>query len=451
MADDVVIPVAELGRRLRRAVEGVSGNEWVEGEVSSLKQAASGHVYFCLKDEREDAVIDCVMYRGNAQRARRHLSDGARVQVAGRATFWAPRGRLQFAVETLRPAGRGALLEALDRLRQRLQSEGLFDAERKRSLPSDPSVVGVVTSASGAAFHDICSVAFRRGGVRIVLAPALVQGEGAPESIVKAIDLIERYPGLDVLIVGRGGGSLEDLMAFNDERVVRRVADARVPVVSAVGHEVDVALTDLAADVRAATPSQAAELVIPDAQARRDTLLRCSRQLVQVFRARLVSERSFAERLRGRLSDPRFVIAERQQQLDELTSALERLIARGVGRRRASLHAYHRRLLARHPRTVVARARAELGPLVSRLGAAARMRMRVLRSRLAESAARLDTLSPLAVLGRGYAITTRADGAVLRDAAEVAVGEEIGVRLHRGILSARVLEPERTGPPKPRR
>ena len=204
-----VISVAELDRRLKRAVEAVTGREWVEGEIASLKLAPSGHAYFSLKDEREDAIVECVMYRMNAQRARRHLTDGARVQLFGRATLWAPRGRLQLVAESLRPAGRGALLEALEKLKARLLAEGLFAPEKKRPLPAEPRVVGVVTSAAGAAFHDIRTVAFRRGGVRLVLSPAVVQGEAAPESIVRAIDLLERYPGLDVMIVGRGGGSAD--------------------------------------------------------------------------------------------------------------------------------------------------------------------------------------------------------------------------------------------------
>lgn len=437
-----VISVAELDRRLKRAVEAVTGREWVEGEIASLKLAPSGHAYFSLKDEREDAIVECVMYRMNAQRARRHLTDGARVQLFGRATLWAPRGRLQLVAEGLRPAGRGALLEALEKLKARLLAEGLFAPEKKRPLPAEPRVVGVVTSAAGAAFHDIRTVAFRRGGVRLVLSPAVVQGEAAPESIVRAIDLLERYPGLDVMIVGRGGGSGEDLMAFNHEQVVRRVAAARVPVVSAVGHEVDLTLCDLAADVRAATPSQAAELVIPDASARRELLVRQTRHLLRAMQGRLLEERSRVERLRGQLSDPRFLIAERQQSLDELGSRLERATTRTLARRRALVVDAERRLSARHPRAVLAQARARLAPLEARLGAAAGAEVGRCRARAGELVARLAALSPLAVLARGYAIATLPGGRAIRAASEVNPGDAISIRVSAGRIGARVTDTE---------
>jgi exodeoxyribonuclease VII large subunit len=433
-----VVTVAELDRRLRRAVETATGAFWVEGEVTSLKQAASGHAYFCLKDEREDAVIDCVMYRFDAQRARKHLVEGARLQLWGRATVWAPRGRLQLVGNFARAAGKGALLEALEALKQRLFAEGLFAPERKRQLPSDPRVVGVVTSAHGAAFHDIRTVAFRRGHVRLVLAPAQVQGDGAPESMVAALDLLERYPGLDVAILGRGGGSGEDLMAFNDERVVRRVARFGVPVVSAVGHEIDVSLTDLAADVRAATPSQAAELVVPDDRARRDALGRQRLSLLRAVSSRLELERARLGHLRASLGDPRFILIERQQELDELRERLRRRAARLLQDERLRVGGLERRLAGRHPRSVLARARADLGPLHVRLAAAQARRLRACASRLGEGAARLHALSPLTVLGRGYAIATRADGRALRDATEARAGDVIDVRLARGRLSAAV-------------
>ena len=433
-----VIGVAELDRRLRRAVESVSGREWVEGEVSSLRRAASGHVYFCLKDEREDAVIDCVMYRLQAGRARRALTEGARVQLLGKVTVWAPRGRLQLIADLVRPAGRGALLEALERLKEQLASEGLFAAERKRRLPREPKIVGVVTSLDGAAYHDIRSVAFRRGGARLVVCPAQVQGDAAVGSMLSAIDLLERYPGLDVLIVGRGGGSSDDLMAFNDERVVRRLSAVRVPVVSAVGHETDYTLTDLVADVRAATPSQAAELVIPDAEHGREMLSRCMAQLGRALHSRLGEYRHAIERLRVQLSDPRFLIAERQQHVDDLESRMERHTERLLSRRRARVEELHRRLFARHPRSLLAEARLEIEPLELRAGAALRLRLERARSLLGERATQLHGLSPLAVLGRGYAIVTDERGRVLDDAGAASVDQELSVKLHRGELSARV-------------
>ena len=432
------IGVAELARRLRRAVEGVTGKEWVEGEVASLRVAASGHLYFCLKDEREDAMIDCVMYRTQALRARRHVIDGARVQLFGRATVWAPRGRLQLVAEAARPAGRGAILAALEALKEKLRAEGLFLPGRKRALPREPRVIGVVTSAHGAAIHDIVTVAFRRGGVRILLSPALVQGDGAAASIVLAIDRLEQVRDLDVLVIGRGGGSSDDLMAFNDERVVRRVAAARVPVVSAVGHEIDTTLTDAVADVRAATPSEAAELVVPDSVARASALSRAETALIRAMHSRLLEDEHVVSRLRGKIGDPRFLIAEKQQYLDELSLRLERRVGRDTAQRRAALESLRQRLSARHPRAVVAEARARLGPLRERLGAAAELRVEAARGALGEVVAGLDALSPLAVLSRGYAIATTSAGRAVRSSSEVKAGDELSIRLHEGRLDATV-------------
>lgn len=434
-----IVTVAELDRRLRRAVEAATGSYWVEGEVSSLKQAPSGHAYFTLKDERDDATIECVMYRFDAQRAKRHLADGARLQIWGKATIWAPRGRLQLVGTFARPAGRGALLEALEVLKERLAAEGLFGLERKRALPRDPRVVGVVTSVSGAAFHDVRSVAFRRANVRLVLSHAQVQGDGAPESILAALDRIEGFPGLDVLILGRGGGSGEDLMAFNDERVVRRIAIFAVPVVSAVGHEVDTTLADLVADVRAATPSQAAELVVPDWRQRLGELVRTRAALSRAMSKRLELERAKLSHLRAELTDPRFLLLERQQELDELSSRLRRRVERLSALSSTRLTLLHGRLLARHPRVVIARARSEFGPLQVRLSASFQRRFAAHKSELADAAAQLSALSPLAVLSRGYALAT-VEGRVLRRGADVRRGDRVSVRLGQGSFRALVDE-----------
>lgn len=431
---DEPLSVGDLDRMLKRAVEGVSAGAWVQGEVGAVKIAASGHAYFTLKDENEDAVIDAVAYRDAALRSRRYLLEGTRVVVRGKATIWAPRGKLQLVVEAVRPAGRGALLEALERLKQRLTAEGLFASDRKKRVPSDARVVGVVTSATGAVIHDIVRVAFRRGAVRIILSPTVVQGEEAPASIVAALDLIERVRGLDVIIIGRGGGSFEDLMPFNDELVVRRVAACKVPVVSAVGHEVDVTLTDLAADARASTPSQAAELVVADREAQIGTLAQLQVRLRRAMHARLVEDRALLERWVRRMGDPRVRIAERQQQVDDLTARLEASIRTSVNRRAALLDRWERRLVASHPRTVLARTQAQVDALTARMTASVRARVTQESSRLRNHESRLQALSPLAVLARGYAVATGQDGRALVDSNDVVVGAHVTVRLLRGRL-----------------
>lgn len=439
-ATERVWSVAQLARHLRLTLEGMDGVAWVEGEIGGLKRAPSGHCYFTLKDEKVDACIECVMYKFYATRARNVLAEGARVQLRGKASVYEPRGRLQWVADAARPAGRGALLEALERLKQRLAAEGLFDPSRKRPLPEEPRIVGIVTSRSGAVFHDIRTVALRRAPVRLVLSHATVQGNGAAESLIEALDRIERYPGLDLLIVGRGGGSEEDLAVFNDERVVRRVARCQVPVISAVGHEIDVTLTDLVADRRAATPSEAAELAVPSAEERRERLARCTRQLEQAMRARLHRERLLVERLSRRLSDPRFLIAIRQQELDEITGRLERAVQRGLARRRATLEAQTRRLERQHPRAVLTRGRAQLDRLEGRLTAAMRRLLDRAHSDFAARTSALHALSPLAILGRGYALATRAGGVPIRRAADLVPGERVEVRVQTGAFSAEVTE-----------
>ncbi len=457
----VVISVADLARRLKRTVESQSGREWVEGEIVSFKRASSGHVYFSLKDPREEACLDCVMYRLDALRARQHLFDGARVQTLGRATLWAPRGRLQFVISGVRPVGLGSQLEQLEKLKAKLKAEGLFDRERKRPLPVAARYVGVITSAHGAALHDIRTVAFRRGPVTLVLSSALVQGELAPDSLLRALDRIERDPRIEVIIIGRGGGASEDLMAFNDERVVRRVASLRVPCVSAVGHEVDTTLTDLVADVRAATPSEAAELVVPDLRERLNRLQLLKKRLLRGMRGRLLEDRSSQKSLRARLSDPRFVIAQHQQGLDERSLRAERALRRRVAALDARRETLERRLLSRHPRLGVMTARAALDPLSARLGAvmlrrlersgnavqpvqrrlvaAARGRLRHDRARLESLGSQLAALSPLTVLSRGYSIVLDEGGRAVTRADSVAPGAGVTLRLHEGALEARVV------------
>lgn len=434
-----VLSVGELDRRLKRLLEGSTGDLRVEGEISGLKVVASGHAYFTLKDEREEAAIDCVMYRTAPPRARRLLADGARVVLTGRASLYVPRGRLQFLAEGAATAGRGALLEALERLKEKLAAEGLFAPERKRPLPAEPRIIGVVTSGDGAAIHDIITVAFRRGGARIVLARTPVQGAGAAARMVRAIALLEALPGIDVIILGRGGGSADDLSAFNEEIVVRKVAAARVPVVSAVGHEIDTSLTDLAADARAATPSQAAEMLVPDTAARRSALEHLEARLGRAVGQKLDTARAELDRRRSALGSPARILAEPQQRIDDARARLERAMARILTDRRAALGRAERRLASRHPRAVLAGARAALGPLEVRLGAAARAELAAMRRRFEGNVAGLSAMSPLRVLARGYAIATDASGRAIRAHGDVAPGDRIEVRVDRGAILATVV------------
>ncbi len=441
-----VVSVAEFSRRLRRAVESSACGDWIEGEISSSKAAGSGHVYFSLKDEREPAIIECVMYRTQALRFRKLLTDGTRVQVRGKPSLWVPRGRLQFSVEQVRAAGRGALLAALEELKQRLAAEGLFDPARKRQLPPEPRVIGVVTSAHGAAWKDIVAVAFRRGGAHVVLSPALVQGQEAPLSIIAAIDRIEQHPELDVLIVGRGGGSGEDLMAFNDERVIRRIAAVRVPVISAVGHDIDTTLSDWVADVRAATPSQAAEMAVTDARQRQERLARMAVELHRALAHRLSEDRATLQALRARVADPRYTILQRQQQLDELMAQSASVVRLQVRTARSRIDTLDRRLQARHPSAVVAQSRNAWVPLNLKLSSVVHDRLSRKRSQLSELTARLTGLSPVAILARGYSIAYRSDGQMVRSSAEIAVGDRLSLRLHHG---GAVVAVEEKHSPKP--
>jgi exodeoxyribonuclease VII large subunit len=435
------LSVGELDRAIKRSLDvAFEPVVWVGGEVSGARPATSGHLYFCLKDEREEASIDAVVYKTNATpRMRALIVDGARVRMRGKPTFWAPRGKLQFIADRVEPAGRGALLEALERLKAKLAQEGLFAAERKRRLPAEPRVVGVVTSASGAAMHDVCRVAFRRGGVRLLLAPALVQGAGAAESIVAALSALQRVRGVDVIILGRGGGSSEDLAAFNEEIVVRAVASCRVPIVSAVGHETDVSLSDFAADARAATPSQAAELVVPDARARRAALAQSQTRLRRAMLARLTQARSRAAAAQRSLGDPRLALAGSQQLLDDLSSRLSAAARGGMARRREVVGRQAHRLALVHPAARIARELSAIHRIEGKLAAVARRCLSAEEKRLARFGEKLDAMSPLKVLGRGYAIATRADGRAVRERTDVLPGDRITVRASRARLVADVV------------
>jgi exodeoxyribonuclease VII large subunit len=414
--DRKVLTVSELTTRLREVLEERFPAVWVEGEISNYRLYGSGHAYFTLKDA--DAQLHAALFRSRGRRIRFEPADGLHVLAFGSIEVYPQRGEYQLVVELLEPKGLGALQLAFEQLKARLQAEGLFDQARKRELPRFPRKIGIVTSTSGAAIQDMLRVIGRRfGELSIVISPCKVQGDGAAEDIAQALRDLNTLGDVDVIIVGRGGGSIEDLSAFNEEVVARAIAGSKVPVVSAVGHEVDFTIADFVADLRAPTPSAAAELVVREKQAVVDTLVQ--------LRARL--ERSAARPLR-----------DLERRVDELTVRLRR------GMRGEVSHASHRATLATRalrasdPVARVTSGRHRLEGLEARLIASFIRRCDHARAGLQAAVARLDSLSPLAVLGRGYSLTRARTGEFVRNASQVKAGDDVQVLLQQGSLDARV-------------
>lgn len=367
---------------------------WVRGEISNFKLHTSGHIYFTLKDDTTQ--VKCVMFRSSAQRLRFRPESGMAVLVHGNVTVFERDGAYQLYCEEMEPAGVGALHLQYEQLKSRLQAEGLFDKELKRPLPQLPRRIAIITAPTGAAIRDMITVSRRRfPGVNIVIAPALVQGAEAPASLIRALSLAARLDGVEVIIIGRGGGSLEDLWAFNDEALARAIRACPVPVVSAVGHETDFTIADFVADMRAPTPSAAAEMVVPS-------------------RADLLA------------------------QIDGLRSRLVTLARRHVERKRLRLKGLADRPVLQRPQGRLLQDRQRLDELVRRLGFTGGHLVQSHRRDLAGLAARLDALSPLAVLSRGYAIARTGEGQVIKEAGAVAVGDQVDVMLHRGRLTCRI-------------
>ncbi len=389
--------VSALTRHIRQTLEmdWRLQDLWLEGEVSNLRPAGSGHLYFTLKDA--EAQIRCVMWKTQAARLAALPDDGDRVLAHGKIGVYEPRGEYQLYCDILKPAGLGDLYLQFEALKARLEAEGLFDAARKRPLPAFPRQIGVVTSPQAAAFQDIQNVLRRRWPVAgVILSPTQVQGADAPPQIVAALEALNAYTQADVIIVARGGGSMEDLWPFNDERVARAVAASRIPVVSGVGHETDFTLTDFAADARAPTPSAAAELVTPDRAEYLDTLAALAARLDRAMR---------------------YALDQRRRALEALASTLRYV----------------------SPEATVRNARQRVDDLLARAARQARGDLALRRARLAGVRARLEAVSTVATLARGYAVATR-DGHVLTDARDAPPGTGVNVRLHRGSLRARVEE-----------
>ncbi len=448
-----VFAVSELTVQVKRLLEQQIGRVWVSGEVTNLRAQASGHLYFSLKDAA--AQLSCVLFRGEARATRALLQDGRAVLVEGELTVYEPRGQYQLRVLTVELQGAGALQLAFERLKLKLQTEGLFASERKRPLPRYPWRLGLATSPTGAALQDVVHVVARRHpALEIILAPCRVQGPGAGDEVAAAIRLLNAWSaaqagrGLDLILVTRGGGSLEDLWAFNEEVVARAIYASALPVVSAVGHEIDFTISDFVADLRAATPSAAAELITEGPFASREFLRGARNRLRTLARRRLEGAQSDFLAVRRRLerAHPRARLNADWQRLDDLRATLVRGVRFRLRETRNVWRALQTRWHGLRPRQALARRANLLTPLRVRFLEHARVRLERHRNRLASLTERLRLLSPLEVLARGYSITTdEATGTVLRAASATRPGQLLRTRLHVGeVQSVVTSKSERT-------
>lgn len=433
-----ILTVTQLTSLIRGVLEENFEHVWVEGEVSNLAMPASGHLYFTLKDG--GAQVRCVMFRASARALKFRPRDGMGLIVRGRITVYDQRGEYQLLVEYLEPRGIGALQLAFIQLKEKLAGEGLFDERHKKPIPPLPQRIGIVTSATGAAIHDILNVLNRRfANVEVLIRPVKVQGEGAAGEIAAAIDDLNRYGAVDVMIVGRGGGSLEDLWAFNEEMVARAIHRSRIPVISAVGHEIDFTIADFVADLRAPTPSAAAELVVKSKEelAARVEFLR--HRLVQGMRKVLAENRGEVDTLSRSLRDPTMLLGHLSLRVDDLSVRLERALQACLARRRGELDVLRNHLRLMSPALEVERMRERIMALSARGDAALRRRLDRLREETAVAAARLDVLSPLGTLARGYNIALRLpECRVVTKGGQLVPGDRLKLRFYRGGALCRV-------------
>lgn len=440
------LSVGELTAQIKRTLEKQVGKVRVSGEVTNFRAQSSGHMYFSIKDAQ--AQLSCVLFRGEAQADRSLIQEGRKVVLEGEITVYEPRGTYQLRVARVELEGEGALQAAFEKLKARLKLEGLFDAARKRSLPAFPENIGLVTSPTGAAIKDVLHAIGRRNpGLQIVLAPCRVQGDGASREIAEAIRLLNRWNSegrgqpLDLILVTRGGGSLEDLWAFNEEPVARAIFESAIPVVSGVGHEIDFTISDFVADVRAATPTAAAEIITEGVYSSVG-FIEEARDRMSVLAARQVERKvERLELLQDRLArvHPRRRLDEWLQRLDDLGGGLSRCVQVGFREQKTRFTQLAERLARVRPAAQLAQKRDLVTQEQQRLQAAMRHRFQILNQRVSAAGTQLRLLGPEQVLARGYSITRDAStGEVIRDPAQVAPGQEIKTRLRTGEIRSRV-------------
>jgi exodeoxyribonuclease VII large subunit len=443
MPDRKTWTVSELTARIRDLLAKNFTDIWVVGEISNCREAQSGHIYFTLKDDR--AQVRCVFFKQQQRGIKFRPEDGLQMTVRGSISVYEARGEYQIYVENLEPVGLGALQLAFEQLKKRLEAEGLFAAARKKPLPLLPSRIGLITSPRGAAVRDVVRILRRRfPNVHLTLYPVRVQGEGAAGEIVKALKFFNQKKFVDVLILARGGGSMEDLWAFNEEPVARAIAASAIPVISGVGHETDFTIADFVADVRASTPSAAAELVVQTRREFDKHIADLRETLASQIRYRLLelSRRVHELSARRGFRRPLDLLRQQRQRADEMTSRLALGLRAQLEKSRKRFTAAHLRIMSFDFRSKIAAFRLRLEKRSADLSVRAERLLRAKRERLARLALQLEERSPLRVLERGYAIATDAAGNVLRDAAQVALGDTVAVQLHRGRLITEVKKKE---------
>ncbi len=442
-----ILTVSELSEHIRNLLETRFDLLWVEGEVSNLRRPASGHLYFTLKDEKSQ--IRAVLFKTfggsrplhNRRPPAFELEEGMQIVCRGRLAVYAPRGEYQLILEAVEPRGTGALQKAYEQLKARLQAEGLFDPTRKKPIPFLPRKIGVITSPTGAVIRDILNITGRRfPSVSLVVAPVRVQGAESPREIVQAFRDLHALGAVDVIIIARGGGSLEDLAPFNEESVARAIAASAIPVISAIGHETDFTIADFAADLRAPTPSAAAELAVPGKKELLASLAGIQGRLIHHCRRQLAQDRERLIRCRERLKIPDRLIAGFRLALDDRWERCRFVGQQRLAAEKQKLLLHQFRLAQAGPLRRIRDTRLEMEALEKRLIAACRSRLEGTRTCWSLASARLDSLSPLAVLQRGYSITRALpEGRILRDAAAVTAGDSLEIQVLNGRLEAEVI------------
>ncbi|MDC9502518.1 MULTISPECIES: exodeoxyribonuclease VII large subunit [unclassified Pseudoalteromonas] len=435
-----VYTVSRLNREIRTVLEQGFASLILTGEISNFITPASGHWYFSLKDEK--AQIKAAMWRGNNRSQSYRPENGAQVTVRARVSLYEPRGDYQLIVEHMEPAGEGQLKQEFDALKMRLAAEGLFSSAYKKPLPQNINRVGVITSATGAAIKDILTVLKRRAPqLEVIIYPSMVQGKEAHVHLINQIHLANARNEVDVLIVGRGGGSLEDLWCFNHEQLARAIYQSELPIVSAVGHEIDTTISDYVADVRAATPSAAAELVSPNTQELHSKVIELINRLNNAFKHDMADKRALATQLQHRLNlcHPRNQLNQKAQRLDELTIALQQGMRNRLYQQERTLNNLTPRLMRQSPDKKLSQASHQLMQIQTRLEQAMQHKLQHAQNSLGLQASRLDSVSPLNVLARGYSITKTQQGKVVKSVDHIKTGDVLITELADGAIKSTVL------------